>query len=62
MQSTATIAPSYPQSAADRAAHESASYVRRPAPPAEQIDAAYVELGLQRWAMVAAERAAAGVL
>jgi hypothetical protein len=56
------IAPSYPLSAADRAAHESASYVRRPVSKSEQVDAAYVELSLQRRAMVTAERAAAGVL
>jgi hypothetical protein len=56
------IAPSYPQSPSDVAAHELASYVRRPAPPADQVDAAYVDRDRQRRAMVTAERAAAGVL
>lgn len=62
MNSTASIAPSYPLSAADQAAHEAASHVRRPVSKADQIDAAYDELNRQRRAMVTAERAAAGVL
>jgi hypothetical protein len=71
MNRTATrpIAPSYPLSPADRAAHEAATHFRRPSSKAEQIDAAYAERDAVyaererlRRAMVTAERAAAGAL
>jgi hypothetical protein len=59
---TRPIAPSYPLTAADVAAHDAATHVRRPKSKAEQIDAAYADRERQRRAMVTAERAAAGAL